>query len=152
MKRLQFFVYLGIALTALIGCGKAEPPQNQLLNDYFSALAATTHGQTTDADIDRLMAFYSADVVYEHPGVGIKIEGINAQRQGANALRPSYGGDITDSVVEIVDFIEGPDVAMARLNVRFIANREGALELVAREQWRVLETKDGKITRIIDYW
>ena len=57
-----------------------------------------------------------------------------------------------DSRIDIMEFIEGPDVVMLRLKVQFLMRRDDASEKISRDQWRLIETKDGKITRIIDYW
>lgn len=122
------------------------------LRAYLSALAATSHGETTAEDVERVLEFYAENVIYEHPAVGIRLEGIDAQRQGLTAFLSSYAGDAADSTIEVIDYVQGPDVVMLFLKVQFILRHEDAVEKISRDQWRVLETKDGKIKRIIDYW
>ena len=59
---------------------------------YLNALAATSHGETTAEDVERVLKFYDEGIVYEHPAVGIRLEGIDAQRQGLTAFMASYAG------------------------------------------------------------
>lgn len=160
MNRLRLVTIL-FALLALAGCGADETPaaapgaatsSEAPFSAYLKALSATSHGETTTDDVDRVLAFYADDIIYEHPGVGIRLEGIEAQRQGLTAFIQSYGGDAETSSIDVIDHMEGPNVAMLRLKVRFLRKDGDNIEPVARDQWRVIETRQGKITRIIDYW
>lgn len=150
MIRLLPPMILALALSACV----AGETQNTdaLFNAYLAALSATSHGEATGDDVERVLEFYAEDIVYEHPRVGIRLEGIDAQRQGLTAFLAAYAGSAADSRIEIIDFVEGPDVVMLRLNVQFLLRREDAVEKISRDQWRFIETKDGKIVRIIDYW
>ncbi len=121
-------------------------------NSYLQALAATTHGESSTEDVERLLDFYADDIVYEHPAVGIRLEGKQAQRQGLTAFLDSYAGSAGDSQVEVIDYLKGPKAIAMRLNVSFMQQRGDSVEQVSREQLRIIEVKENKISRIIDYW
>ncbi len=143
---------LSFAIVALAACSGRAQNDAAPFSAYLAALAATSHGETTAEDVEHVLGYYAEDVVYEHPAVGIRLEGIDAQRQGLTAFVASYAGGAADSTIEVIDYIEGPSVVMLRLKVQFLMRRDETSEKISRDQWRLIETKDGKITRIIDYW
>jgi len=146
---------LTIGIGILFFAGADAAPANDkpvFVPGYLDALAATTHGQSTENDIDAVLDYYSDDVVYEHPRFGIRLEGKEAQRHGMVSFLQSYAGGPSDSSIEILDFMKGEDVVTVRMAVSFLQDREGVIEEVSRNQLRVLEFSSGKISRVIDYW
>lgn len=151
--RIAILLAIGIGILGFADADAASANDKTVyLPDYLDALAAATHGQSTESDIDAVLGYYSDDIVYEHPRFGIRLEGKEAQRQGMVAFLKSYAGGPSDSSIEILDFMKGDGVVTMRLAVSFLQEREGAVEKVSRDQLRVFEFSSGKISRIIDYW
>ena len=151
--RIAMFLAIGMGILHIADVDVASANDKTVfLPDYLDALASTTHGKSTERDVDAVLDYYSENIVYEHPRFGIRLEGKEAQRQGMVAFLESYAGGPSDSSVEILDFMKGDGVVTMRLVVSFLLEREGVVEAVSRDQLRVFEFSSGKISRIIDYW
>ena len=60
----------------------AEKPLAEIFQDYLRSNAATMRSGTTEADIDRLLVFYTDDIVYEDPKVKVRVDGKDRLRSG----------------------------------------------------------------------
>jgi ketosteroid isomerase-like protein len=142
---------IGVFLVADTDAGSADD-ESVFVPHYLDALAAATHGQSTEDDIDAVLDYYTENIVYEHPRFGVRLEGKEAQRLGMVSFLDSYAGGPSDSAIEIIDFMKGDQVVAVRIAVSFLQDREGVVERASRNQLRILEISSGKISRIIDYW
>ncbi len=149
--RIALLISIGIGFLHYAGAGSAD---DKLVSvpDYLDALASTTHGQSTERDVDLVLDYYTNEIVYEHPRFGIRLEGKEAQRRGMVTFLESYAGAASDSTIEILDFMKGDNVVAVRMAVSFLQDRNGVVEKVSRDQLRVFEFSSGRISRIIDYW
>lgn len=107
------------------------------------------HGESTSEDIDKLIELYSEDMVYEHPKFGIKIETQKTVKEGLNSFLGSYGGKEGDVQIIKSNQIIGTDVIIVEFEINFLTNDN---KKIKRKQIQVLEFKNEKIKRIIDYW
>lgn len=152
---MRIVILLAIAIGVLLFAdtdARSADDKADFVPDYLDALASATHGQTTEDDIDAVLDYYAEDVVYEHPRLGVRLEGKEAQRLGMVTFLDSYAGGPSDSTIGIIDFMKGDHVVAVRITVSFLQDRDGVVEKVSRDQLRVLEISSGKISRIIDYW
>ena len=152
MKSLKILL-LGAALTGL-PLGTASAGEEQALEApcvveaYLRAREATLQAAAGKSDVDKLMALVAADMVYEHPRVGITITGADAFRDGLTA----FLGATDDGRYEVTDYIVSSGTVAVSLNRNFKIREGGEWRQRVVEQLIVFEVKDGKITRIIDYW
>ncbi len=49
---------------------------------YIAQMTAAMQEGATPADVERVLALFTADAVYEHPAFGVRIAGIAAMRAG----------------------------------------------------------------------
>ena len=152
---MRIVMLLAIGIGVILSADTEASPADDkavFVPDYLDALAAATHGKSTEDDVDAVLDYYAENIVYEHPRFGVRLEGKEAQRLGMVTFLDSYAGGPSDSTIEIIDFMKGDHVVAVRIAVSFLQDREGAVERASRNQLRVLEISSGKISRIIDYW
>ncbi len=152
MKVLKIFL-IGAGLSAFpIGTALAdEEPALEapcVVEAYLRAREATLQAQASKSDVDKLIALVAADMVYEHPRVGITITGADAFRDGLTA----FLGATDEGRYEVMDYIVSAGTVAVSLNRNFKTQDGGKWRQRVVAQLIVFEVKDGKITRIIDYW
>lgn len=106
---------------------------------------ATTHGATLD-DVERLYAMYTADFVYEHPGMG---DSYTRERLHSNHVRALNEGrydkyDSAEYGYHVVNVVYGENAAAV---LRTRAKLGDAPPRMA-----VFEFDNGKVARIREYW
>lgn len=152
MKLLKILL-IGAGLSTLpIGMALADEEQALgapcVVEAYLRAREATLQAEASPSDVDRLIALVAADMVYEHPRVGITITGADAFRDGLSA----FLGATDDGRYQVIDYLVSAGTVAISLNRKFkVRDGEEWLPRVVK-QLIVFEVKDGKITRIIDYW
>lgn len=144
---MKYIWFLIISFT-LLRTGNAQD-KTEIVEEYLIALSATMHGESDTENIDQLIVLYSDNIVYEHPKFGMKIESKKSVKSGLMAFLGSYGGTNRDVRIKKINRIIGSDVAAIEFEIRFKTKED---EEVVRKQVQILEIKDGKISRIIDYW
>ena len=153
MKK-HFISYLAVGLLLLTGAASASMAEEQelaapcVVDAYLRAHEATLQVEASKSDIDKLIALVAADMVYEHPRVGITITGADAFRDGLTA----FLGATDDGRYEVTDYIVSAGTVAVSLNRNFKIQDGGKWRQRVVNQLIVFEVKDGKITRIIDYW
>ncbi|MCH8202058.1 MAG: nuclear transport factor 2 family protein [Proteobacteria bacterium] len=152
MKLLKILL-IGAGLSTLpIGMALADEEQALgapcVVEAYLRAREATLQAEASPSDVDRLIALVAADMVYEHPRVGITITGADAFRDGLSA----FLGATDDGRYQVIDYLVSAGTVAISLNRKFkVRDGEEWLPRSVR-QLIVFEVKDGKISRIIDYW
>ncbi len=152
MKLLKILL-IGAGLSTLpIGMALADEEQALgapcVVEAYLRAREATLQAEASPSDVDRLIALVAADMVYEHPRVGITITGADAFRDGLSA----FLGATDDGRYQVIDYMVSAGTVAISLNRKFkVRDGEEWLPRSVR-QLIVFEVKDGKISRIIDYW
>jgi hypothetical protein len=120
-------------------------------DSYLAALCPTLARGASSSDVDRALTYCTDDVVYEHPLLGVRIEGKANVRAGMLAHLADYVGSHDDSGVLVLSRIVGNDAVALRIRETFVASADGKAARVDREKLRVLEFTDGRIRRILDY-
>jgi hypothetical protein len=87
-------------------------------------------------------------MVYEHPRVGIRLQGVESLRSGMQG----FLGSSRNASITITSTLQGLDVVAARTDVALEARREATWEPVKRSQMWLFEFEGSKIKRIIEYW
>ncbi|MGA8204843.1 MAG: nuclear transport factor 2 family protein [Woeseiaceae bacterium] len=132
-------------------CGAGEVSQSSPLGlaaRYLEAREATMQQGALPADVEAALVLCSETLVYEHPRVGIRMEGLDSSREGM--LR--FLGTTRNARIKVTATLPGRDVVAVQTDVAF-EGKEGAKWVpVQRQQLWVFEIADGKIQRIIEYW
>lgn len=140
--------YLLLFLILSFSC-VSQNKNSTLAENYLSALRSTLHGETTQADLDQLIKLYDEQIVYEHPKVGIKLEGSEVIANGLQNFLNSYGGSQKDVTINGSTQILKPSMSAIEFELSFLL-ADGSK--VTRQVVTILEFKEEKITRIIEYW
>jgi SnoaL-like domain len=122
--------------------------QRDIVEQYLQARAATMQQNASSVDVDRVLSLCLASVEYEHPRVGIRLQGIKSLRAGMLG----FLGASRNASITITDSLQGRDMLAVRTRVSFEGQASGGWEPVQRSQVWVFELEGRKITRIIEYW
>ena len=102
----------------------------------------------TPKDIERVLAFYADDFVYEHPSAKARITGKDQVRAGMT----SYLGLTKCTTYHLQLIGSNHNVVIAKVAMRFLAKQDdGTWKPGGRTNLTVFETENGKIKRILDY-
>ena len=119
-----------------------------VVDGFLRAHEQTMQANANAGDVESLMQFVAVDLVYEHPRVGIKIEGAEAYRAGVTA----FLGGTDEGRYQVIDYLVNGDTVAITFNRIFKTLTDGQWQEKAIQQLVIFEVKDGKIARIIDYW
>ena len=129
----------------------AENDPAVLFRAYVRSQAVTMRGGASKADIDRLLAFYTDDVVYEDPAVKVRIEGKDRIRSGMLSHIDDYAGTVGETSISVDTAIAHANaVAAVVAEVFWIKGPTGRQE-IRRKRLKVAEFRNNKICRLIDY-
>ncbi len=143
-----------VLLLAMLGAFRAEAsnqvPDVQLgvVRAYLAARTATMQGGATPGDVEKTLSFCTPSIVYEHPRVGIRLEGVDSLRSGM----VDFLGSSRNASIAIVATLQGADMVAVRTNVAFEGQNGTSWEPVKRTQTWVFELEGSSIKRIIEYW
>ena len=138
-------------LSPSLGYADERPPQEAqlgLVSTYLEARAATMQETAGPADVERVLAFCTASVVYEHPRVGVTRVGVDTLRTGML----SFLGSSRNASITITASLQGRDMVAVQTDVAFEAQDGDTWAPVKRSQTWVFEFDGSKIKRIIEYW
>ena len=127
---------------------RSESAEAQVATNFITRLAATWQENSTAQDLDALLSAYKETVVYEHPRVGIRIEGKDQIR----AAMARYIGLTRKGTFEVVSRIVGRGIVVLEIDLNAEARAGSAWEAVRRKQVIVIELDGDKISRVADYW
>src|SRR5262245_9385706 len=146
------FAQLWMLVLALQTSPAAPATSLRTLSDgYLSALCHTLTRGATESDVEQALSFCADDMVYEHPALGVRIEGKANIREGMLSHLDSYAGTEQDSGLEVLSRIVAKDAVVVRVRETFQVERDGKKETIEREKLKVIEFKDGRIRRVLDY-
>ncbi|HLN97420.1 MAG TPA: nuclear transport factor 2 family protein [Pyrinomonadaceae bacterium] len=120
----------------------------RIVKRYLEARRATMLEKSTTADVDALLAFYTENVIYEHPRVKARIEGKAKMREGMS----SFLGVTKNTKIATLSFISGVNVVVAEYRVTFKAQEGSTWKAFSRTQVTLFEFEGNKIKRVGDYW
>ena len=141
---------IALALAAFPDASQAPSAEAQLaaVTGYLQGRAATMQESATAADVDKALAFCLPTVEYQHPRVGIKMEGADALRAGM----VRFLGASRKATLQVTGTLQGRDMVAVQTHVTFEGRDGDAWKPVERSQMWVFELSDTKIKRILEYW
>jgi len=116
---------------------------------FIAAFQAMQQASATAADVERLLALCTDDVVYEHSKVGAVVRGKSELRSGF----VSHLGEIRGDRTQVVHSAQGPKLVAIEVSRTFEVKDGSSWRPVSRRQLLVLE-RDGqdRIRRVLDDW
>jgi len=116
---------------------------------FLERFQAMQQASATEADVDRLLALCTDDVVYEHSRVGAIVRGKKDLRAGFVA----HLGEVRADRTRLVRSAQGPKLIALEVSRDFEVKDGNAWRPVSRTQLLVLERDDeGRIRRVLDDW
>lgn len=122
----------------------AESPGDR----YIAQMTAAMQEGATPADVERVLALFTADAVYEHPAFGVRIDGIAAMRGG----RLAQLGVTRHAHADIRGRTGLAGVEAVTLALSFEARTKDGWRRVTRAQLLLFEYRGGRIARLVEYW
>jgi hypothetical protein len=148
-KNILFAVVLiGLAFSGSVHADVSADKLEGFVDNYLAARQATMLQSSAPSDVDKLLAFYTEGIIYEHPRVKMRIEGKTKIREGM--LR--FVGLTKDAKIVIGNRISGVNMVVAEYRVTFKAEKDNVWEEVSRTQVTLFEFEEEKIKRVVDYW
>lgn len=136
-----------VTVTAPDAGGQAVP--EGLGNTWLAFIEGVLRQTATADDIERLTFLYSADVLYEHPRVGVRIQG----RERVAEAMAAFLGETRNPDVDVHGSTTGEGVIVIDYTLEMEARTDAGWRKLERRQVTVLEvTPDGRIRRILEYW
>jgi len=116
---------------------------------FLAAFQAMQQAGATEADVDRLLALCTEDVVYEHSRVGAVVRGKKDLRAGF----VSHLGEVRGDRTRVVRSAKGPKLVALEVSREFEVKDGNGWRPVSRTQLLVLERNEkGLIRRVLDDW
>jgi ketosteroid isomerase-like protein len=116
---------------------------------FLERFQAMQQASSTEADVDRLLALCTDDVVYEHSRVGAIVRGKLDLRAGFVA----HLGEVRADRTRVVRSAQGPKLIALEVSRQFELKDGNAWRPVSRKQLLVLERdQEGRIRRVLDDW
>jgi ketosteroid isomerase-like protein len=119
-----------------------------VLDQYYKLNIKVFQAGSTPEDVDNIFQLFADDFTYVHPQYG----GVYSREDLYNGyIRNQKNGGYNGSVVDIQ--VENKIVGLNAIAVskRFIRKEEGKV-VEGEAQMALFEFKDGKISRIYEYW
>jgi ketosteroid isomerase-like protein len=119
-----------------------------VLDQYYKLNIKVFQAGSTPEDVDNIFELFTDDFTYVHPQYG----GVYSREDLYNGyIRNQKNGGYNGSVVDIQ--VENKIVGLNAIAVskRFIRKEEGKV-VEGEAQMALFEFKDGKISRIYEYW
>ncbi len=152
MRSKRLFRLAPIAISLLCF---AQPPNAApfdpvpLVDGYLAARLATMQPGATEKDVDKALTYLADDAVYEHPRAKARIVGKSAMRAGMIGFLGGSGS----VEIKTLNRMSNPVAVVVEQRVDITMKKEGGkISQMGHDQITVFEFKDGKISRIIDYW
>ena len=141
-------------MTALVLAGliaasssSSEPPARA--RDFVTRFGSFQQATATPADVDRFLEPCTDELSYEHPRVGAVIRGKAEVRKD----HLSHLGETRGDQTRLVEWVEGPNVLVLRLDRTFEVRDGNGWKPVHRGSVMVLDLDaSGRIRRIVDFW
>lgn len=150
-KALVSISLLVLATNQILAQDAAKAHQDSLdmvVGKYYELNFKIFQANSTIEDIDSAFELFTDDFEYVHPKYG----GIYTREDLYNGYvrnqkNGSYDGKVTD--IKIVNKIIGLDAMVVQR--RFVENKDGGIK-AGDPVMTLFEFKDGKISRIFEYW
>jgi ketosteroid isomerase-like protein len=143
----KLFSYAALFFFPLAGAA-AEQPRDAIVREFLSAKAAAMRQGATAADVDKVLAYYTDDIIYEDPKVKVRVEGKEHMRSGMLSHVGDYAGKTRISVDQSISLA---NAVAAIVTEGFWVNGDSGRQKIQRQRLQVWEFRDDKICRVIDY-
>jgi hypothetical protein len=154
MKKLFRTTFVFLLLLTLFGISleaqqtSLAPDQLiQIAGDYLRAREASMGQSSGKEAVEKVVAFCTDDVVYEHPEFHIKVEGKENMRSGMM----SHVGETRNPKITILNKIAGHNMVVIESTEAFEVEKDGKWEPYSRKRVTLFEFDQNKIARIVDY-
>ena len=137
-----------LAILLLLGTLVPQPSADSPADQYVKLQTAAMQADATAADVERVLGLFAPDATYEHPAFKMRIEGVEAMRKGRLAQR----GLTRNATAAIISRTAIKDVEAITQELSFEARNADGWRPVTRRQLLLFEYKEGRITRIVEYW
>lgn len=141
-----------LACAAVLAPGpdlRAQSVPDGLGDTWLRSIEAVLRETASEDDVGRLTFLYAVDVVYEHPRVGVRIEG----RDRVAEAMVGYLGRTRNPDIDVHGSTTGEGVIVVDYTLEMEIRTDAGWQSLERRQITVLEvTAEGRIRRILDYW
>lgn len=118
---------------------------NTIINKYYNLNIKVFQANSQPEDIDNIFKMFTDDFTYVHPKYGgVYTRDILYKGYLRNQKKGGYNGNVTD--IKIMNRILGLNCVV--VEKRFITKKKGE----GASQMTLFEFKDGKISKIFEYW
>ncbi len=146
MKHKLLLAFCLFITTLSIGQSKAHKDSlNAIIKTYYDLNVKVFQSDSKPVDVESIFELFTDDFTYVHPKYGgVYTREILLKGYLRNQKKGRYDGNVTD--IKIVNKIVGLNgVVVAR---KYITKKEGE----EKTKMTLFEFKNGKISRIFEYW
>ncbi|MBZ5729187.1 MAG: hypothetical protein LAP87_29970 [Acidobacteriia bacterium] len=129
----------------------SDRPPAEIFQEYLRARTATMRRGATDVDINRLVSFYTDDIVYEDAKVKVHVEGKETLRSGIISHSSEYAGSALETRISVDSSISLANAVAAVITEVFWINGSAGRQEIQRKRLQVAEFRGDKICHFIDY-
>jgi len=133
------------------GAAAWQKPVDEVAREYFRARVPSMAAHATANDIEKVLAFYTDDVVYEDPAVKVRIVGKDQIRSGMLSHVEDYVGSKRETHISVDSMISLANAVGAITTELFWTTGEKGRKENSRKRFKVLEFRGDLICRVIDY-
>lgn len=146
MKHKLLLAFCLFATTLIFSQTKAHKDSlNAVIKIYYDLNVKVSQADSKPADIDEIFKIFTDDFTYVHPKYGgVYTRDVLLKGYLRNQKNGRYNGNVTD--IKIVNKIVGLNSVV--VEKRFITKKKGEGE----SQMTLFEFKNGKISKIFEYW
>ncbi len=118
-----------------------------IVKQYYKALDNVRQESSTANDVEKLIQLLSNDFRYEHPRFGADGDR-KEMREGLIYVL----GKQRNSTTKIENYIEGLNAVFVKIESGGEVKKDGGWEVSSGPETALFEIKDGKVSRIHEYW
>jgi len=148
------YLYIFLSLLTFSGLSAQEATKahkdslNAVVDDYYRLNLDVFQPNSTPEQIDQIFALFTEDFTYEHPKYG----GTYSREDLYNGYkRNQASGSYDGSVMDILKFNRIAGLNAVTVLRGYVRKTETGIEQ-GEKQMTLFEFKNGKISRIFEYW
>ena len=132
----------------LVALSPLQAQEIRLADQYLGCLKAMWEQDASSDEVDAYGRLLGENAVYQHPRVGISIEG----RATILEAMSGFLGTSRSPQLSNIEVLVGSGVTVVVFDLSMEVRSRDGWSQIDRHQLTVLEISDGKITTISDYW
>lgn len=148
LKILASLFFIVVATNQIIAQEDHQDSLNTIVQEYYDLNLKIFQANSTVEDIDKAFDLFTDEFTYVHPkygGVYTREDLYNGYVR--NQKNGAYDGKVTD--IKILNKITGLNAVVVQKS--FVTKKEGEIE-EGEPEMTLFEFRDGKISRIFEYW